>query len=569
MRPPDRRAAALLSGCAVALALLAFWAEGRSSLRPWPVLALWLASIALLLGAARLLGSGRTPRSSRISRAETALVLLLTGAALVARTIALSHVPGNFGGDEGEMGTFARSVIGGELRDPFTTGWFSHPTLWFFLQAGSLRVFGDTIFGLRMLSALIGTATVPALYLFARRACGRRVAVLAAALLALYHFHVHFSRIGMNNVADPLFGLLAFTALLRAYETRSPFHFALGGVLLGVSQHFYLGTRLLPIVFAALVLHQLVVARAKVRSTRGGLALTLLGFAVGFGPGLRVPLLHWSDYTARLAIPGAFAGSVPLHSFVGQARRSFGAFTFTPDAGPFYQPGMPLLDPVSSFFFVAGVALLVLRWQRPESALLLAWLIGTCVFGGILLSSPPQSQRYVTTAPVICLVIAIALERAAAVLRTIPWAPRLLAPASAAAAVLGLGLWNLGFYFRDYSPRNSYGYRATEAATAIAHYLQPRLRRGYVYFFGPPRIYLGHGTIKFVATGLHGTDVLRPIVSAGDLPPGEPPGLRPIFLFLPERAVELSAIRARYPRGRVETVRAGSDHGVLFYAYRP
>jgi 4-amino-4-deoxy-L-arabinose transferase-like glycosyltransferase len=64
--------------------------------------------------------------------------------------------------------------------------------LWFFLQALSLKVFGDSVVGLRMLTALIGTATVPLLYFFARPWYGRRVALMAATLLLAYHFHIHF-----------------------------------------------------------------------------------------------------------------------------------------------------------------------------------------------------------------------------------------------------------------------------------------------------------------------------------------------------------------------------------------
>ena len=129
--------------------------------------------------------------------------------ALLARVVAWGHVPNNFSGDEGAVGLEARDVLDGVVRDPFTTGWMSHPTLWFYVQAASLRVFGDSVVGLRMISALLGAATIPALYVFARRPFGARVALSAAALLALYHVHIHFSRIGLNNVADPLFALLA------------------------------------------------------------------------------------------------------------------------------------------------------------------------------------------------------------------------------------------------------------------------------------------------------------------------------------------------------------------------
>jgi len=131
------------------------------------------------------------------------------------------------------MGLEARDVLDGAMRDPFTTGWLSHPTLWFYVQAASLRVFGDSVVRLRMISALLGAATIPALYVFARRPFGARVALSAAALLALYHVHIHFSRIGLNNVADPLFALLTYTCLLAGLRRRSPLLLGLSGLFLG------------------------------------------------------------------------------------------------------------------------------------------------------------------------------------------------------------------------------------------------------------------------------------------------------------------------------------------------
>jgi hypothetical protein len=131
----------VLLAAAVGTSLWAFFAEASSAYRPWPVLGLWLASIALFLLGVLCFDEGRR-KLGRLSipRWEWAAIGVLTVIALLVRVIAMGHVPHNCSGDEGAMGLQARAVLEGRLRDPFTSGWLSHPTLWFYVQAASLRV---------------------------------------------------------------------------------------------------------------------------------------------------------------------------------------------------------------------------------------------------------------------------------------------------------------------------------------------------------------------------------------------------------------------------------------------
>jgi hypothetical protein len=512
------------------------------------------------------------------ARWELAALLGLALLALLARVVLVQSIPQNFGGDEGEMGLMARAVLRGEVRDPFITGWLSHPTLWFFMQALSLRMFGDTVFGLRMLSALIGAATVPALYVFARPLYGRTIALAGAALLASYHFHIHFSRLGVNNIVDPLIALLAFAAFFHGYRTRSLFSFALAGVLLGVGQHFYMGGRLMPILLLALLLHQALLDRPQLWRARWGLGLLAIGFVLGFGPLLRFFLTHRDDFAARLAMVGIFQtdwfdqqraqGLSIFTILLNQVRDAFGAFIFQPDRSAWYDPKMPLLDRTSAVLFVFGMAIGLTRWRRLELALLPAWIVGAAIFGGVLLKNSPESPRFVTTAPALCLLIALGIERLAALLLWALPLGRRAAYGIGGAAVLLLALWNLNFYFREYTPRRTFGWLNTEVATVIGDYVRRQPDAVYIYFFGPPRMFIGNGTIRFMAPGTPGIDVIDPLVAPEALPP-LPDGRRPIFIFLPERAAELKVVEGRYPRGARYQADAQVEDITLFYSYEP
>src|SRR6266540_2717307 len=69
------------------------------------------------------------------------------------------------------------------------------PPLYYILAWGWSRVFGTGEVGLRSLSALIGTLTVPLAYLAAKELINRRtVGLLAAALVALNPYLVWYSQ---------------------------------------------------------------------------------------------------------------------------------------------------------------------------------------------------------------------------------------------------------------------------------------------------------------------------------------------------------------------------------------
>jgi 4-amino-4-deoxy-L-arabinose transferase-like glycosyltransferase len=476
------------------------------------------------------------------------------------------------------MGWVARGLLQGrELAPPFVTGWLSHPMLWFYLQAAALGVFGDDIAGLRMLSALLGAATPPLLYVFARPLYGRATAALAAVLLASYHFHIHYSRLGVNNIADPLLALVAFIALLHGFRQRSALGFALAGLALGAAQHFYMGSRLTPLIVLGVLAHQALFDRARLLRLRGHLGLLALGFVLGFGPLLLFFANHPDDYNARMVLTSIVHSDWFPHEvqngrgapeiIIEQLRLGFGAYTFVPERSTFYDTGMPLLDHTSSTLFLLGTLLALVRVRRVESGLLLGWLAGTALFGGVLMISL-SSPRYVTAAPALCLLMALAVAQLGELLR---WTARLPRPATLAAmglCVAALSAWNLQFYFREYTPLGRYGGVNTEVSSAIAAFLREQPADTYAYMFGAPRLYVDNGTVRFAAPHARATNVMEPIDTPADLA-ALPQDARPLFIFLPERLAELDVVRRRYPEGELTSASTHERHEEMVFFYRP
>ena len=345
---------------------------------------------------------------------------------------------------------------------------------------------------------------------------------------------------------------------------------------MGVAQNFYYGTRLEMIVLALVVVHRLLLARSEVMAVARYLPLTLIGFLVGWGPGIRVPLYHRSDYEARLAVIGIFQsgwfrarerlGESPYEIVAQQLGNAAGAVTSVADRSPFYLSGMPLLDTVSSILFAIGLALTLYRWRSIESALLVAWLVVALVGGGFLLVNAPESHHFVTLAPLLCLLIGLGIDLLTRSVERTGVGARLRPPALAALAVGALVAWNLHFYFASYTPRHVYGFRETESSTAIGRYLATR-HAEFVYFVGAPYTFLANGSIAFLARSPEGVDVPQPIGSDGLPPP--PPGVRPIVVVAPARIGELASVRRRYPGTSVRKFRSEVDGVLLFATYSP
>ncbi len=495
-------------------------------------------------------------------------------AGLLLRLPKVGTIPFVISGDEASMGIEALHVLEGSLRNPFATGWLSHPTLYFFLLAWPVAWLGRNAWGLRLFSPLVGAATLPILYLLARRLFDRRVALVATGLLTVAHLHIHFSRLAINNIYDPLFGLLAAFFLVRGLQEGRTLDFALGGLSLGLGQYFYMGGRLFPIMVAVYALVWILLHRPAGR--RLWLPTTALGsaFLLTAGPLLDFFRRHPDDFLARLRMVGILqsgwltteqevTGKSALELLWLQLRKSFFAFTYMHDPTSWYGAKLPYLDALSAVLFMLGLVLLVRHWRRCGYLLVNVWFWLALILGGMLIENPPSSARFVLFMPAVCLTAALGLVQ---VLDLLPfsraWAWRVLA----AVLLVAAGL-NVGHYFFRYTPAGIFGGLNTEVGTRLGEYLSEQEAGAVVYFFGPPRMWIGYATIPFLAPNVEGVDVEEPL--AGPPSPDMVDRSRPaLFVFLPERAGELAWVQQAFPNGRQEEVSGTISGELLFIVYR-
>jgi hypothetical protein len=150
--------------------------------------------------------------------------------------------------------------------------------------------------------------------------------------------------------------------------------------------------------------------------------------------------------------------------------------------------------------------------------------------------------------PVLAIFAAVAMSATVHVLQQV-WVERKATMAVLGALVaLTLGViayLNCDTYFNKYLPTIQ-GWAMREPATAIARYVVSLGGDYEVYLLGQPKLYVRHGTIRFIARDVTGTDVADPSryipLQAG----GEQ---NAVYILLPSHLHHLTSLQQYYPRG--------------------
>ncbi len=297
-----------------------------------------------------------------------------------------------------------------------------------YLQAGAVQIVGPNLLGIRLVSVFLGTLTIPALYLLARTLFTPRTALIAAALLAVFPPHVHFSRLGLNNIADPFFGVLALAFLARGFKHNRRADYVLAGVMLGLTQYFYEGGRL---VYPALVLLWGPVALLAWGGRWRGWALSLLVFALVGGP-VYYTLAVWdiplavrldrqrlqADYWIGLLLAPPSSGN--LQEYLQKSLLPpLQHFITLPDKGQFYYGGSTALVLPFMLPFLFGGLIVAARRYSVGLGLLLLWLFLTA-FGNSLLVDNVWTARFVVSFPALVLLLAVGLAAIQTLLERLP-----------------------------------------------------------------------------------------------------------------------------------------------------
>lgn len=245
------------------------------------------------------------------------LLVLVLVVSLLARLVAIRHgLPHAYNADEElhYVPQAARAADG-----DWYSGYFENPSGFTYLVAVLFRVVfrgGDvstmlvedpaSVFTVaRLVSALLGTATVAVVYLAGRRAYDRRVGVWAAAFFGLAYLPVFYSHQALNDVPTLLPLTVALLACLAVHERGSWTDALLAGGAVGLAA----GTKYLAapmaLAVALAVLLSVVKGRTRLAAGLARLAAAALACLVGLlalNPFIAVELgKFWANFTDQSA----------------------------------------------------------------------------------------------------------------------------------------------------------------------------------------------------------------------------------------------------------------------------
>lgn len=303
-----------------------------------------------------------------------------------------------------------------------------------YLIAALFALVGPHAIGGRLVSALLGTLTIPLLFFATRemlraaspdssQARGVRqsddtIALLAAFVLGTLYWHVHYTRLGMEPPAVPAMATLAFWLLWRAFNRGGWLDYGIAGGALGLSLYTHPSARFIPVVVALFVAWRWAgyISDRDARWSVIRRELPRVGLLAGCALAVYAPLgLFFLQNPDLFFYRAGQASVVTLSGGVGPILENTGRVV----EGLFWRgdtnlrlnlPGRPGLDAVQALLFVAGVVYALGRERRRALAFPVIWA-AVMVLPSVFSDAAPHFGRMLGATPALAILIAFGLAQ--------------------------------------------------------------------------------------------------------------------------------------------------------------
>lgn len=597
VRLPIIRWALLINS--LVLAGLAYWLFGGNGLDR--ALWIWLMAVCYF-AASQLERPGKDPWGAlrewgRKLNWRTALILLaIMALATFFRAFRLSDVPIEMTSDHAEKLLDVRDVLLGE-RPIFFGRNTGREAFQFYLTAALIRWTPLELghLALKVGAALFGIVAVPATYLLGKELYGRNVGLLAAFFLAISHWHVTISRVGLRFPFTAAFATPAIYFLLRALRRNRRNDWLAAGAFLGVGLHTYTAMRIVPLLFILLVLIKLIHDIAatmmwreeRSRGIRGSFPALRTDFWVNAVRGgvitllLFLPLLRYMTenpmgfwYRALSRAQATMPAAQAWHTFWQNLTDALLMFNYRGDVVPMNTiPEAAALGPVTGGLFVLGMAYLLWRLlvrRELAAAYVLSSFVVLLLPSVLSLAFPSENPSVVRTggaAPIVMIVASLPL----ALFVNYVWnfqLRRFVAPIVLAILFVGAVGSNYGWYFDDYDAniRRSL-WNATEMGDVLREFeasggtLQNAYHVAYPHWVDTRNIAINAGDI----TWHNAITDLEQIAAQAQTPD------RRLYLIYPAHEAALKVLRENYPQGtsRIQSSTRPGKQFIIFETPAP
>jgi 4-amino-4-deoxy-L-arabinose transferase-like glycosyltransferase len=316
---------------------------------------------------------------------------LIVGILLLAwglRLCCLDTIPPGWRDDELiEIYALSGEVLAGRPTFYFT-GASGHEPLYHTLRAGAIALWGVNSLTNHLLPIVSGTLAIPLTYRLSRRLFGRKIALLAAVLMAVGFWPLMYSRFGVRHQMLVPLALAVFYFLWpaeRSSSAKARARGVAGGVALAAALYTYTASRLIPFLLLAFGLYLALCHRERFRRWWRPLLMALLlatvltapmWFAIARGRSEAAALGVGADARlAELAVPLRELQTGNLRPLLENVWTTLGMFHATGDPEWLYNVAdRPVFNLLGGVLLWVGAAICLFRWRQPRYFFLLLWL---------------------------------------------------------------------------------------------------------------------------------------------------------------------------------------------------
>ena len=351
----------------------------------------------------------RHPDRLRFSVVTGGILVALVLIVAALRFHRLSEIPPGLYHDEGAHGVDALGVLQGDHAVFFAEN-NGREGLIVYAVAPFVAVLGRTMLALRLPMALASAGTVFALFWLGQVLFGKDeesgrpapwrgllIGGAAAGMLAVSLSQTILGRNAFRINLLPLTLSLCLALLWSGWRQRSWWRIGLAGAFAGLSLYTYMPARITPVLFLLFGITLLVPFRpginVRLRAELPRIGIFLAAAVLVAAPILIHFALHPDQFLLRSSqlwlFDSARSHGEPWGKYVQNVWLHILAIGIRGDLNWRHNfPGQPLLSPWETLFFLMGVGVSILHWQRPANRLLLLWLVllvlpATLAFEGV------------------------------------------------------------------------------------------------------------------------------------------------------------------------------------------
>ncbi len=371
------------------------------------------------------------------------------------------------------------------------------------LTALAFKLFGISIFSLKLTDMIAGTLTVLGMYLLTNELFDKkRMALIAAFLTAVSFWAVNFSRMAFRANLLPTVLVFSFYFLFRGIRTRKFLDFAISGFIFGIGVHTYIAFRIAPAIMVALLLSFVLSRKNFLKEYWKHIIIFIFLTFISAAPMLYTFYAHPEYFSSRTSEISVFNSAVNHGHLVTTILKTFGLsllkYNFIGDQNWRQNfPPYPILDPLTGLAFLLGIIYVAMELVRLSAlrlahkikdvrldayVLLIVWFFVMLVPEFLADEGNPHALRSIGTLPAVMILAAMGfelfLERSE---KSSRFFKKIMATILIA-MMLSIGIFNYVKYFVVWANKDAAGYAFDKNLTDIARKIQsmPRQEEKFV-----------------------------------------------------------------------------------------